>query len=106
MEKEGENWKISKERRDLERQNETERMERLTRAGKKKKDTIQKIKCKEIQQKITKELNRLPRNRQILAEKEVERERLILMKEAKEELWRKWRQKRMTKVTRSPVHLF
>ena len=94
MGKEGENWKISKERRDQERQKEEEKHERLGRAALQKRDTIQKIKCKEIQQKITKELTKLPRNRRIMTERAAEKERLMLLKEAKQELWRKWRQKK------------
>ena len=37
---------------------------------------------------------KLPRNRRILVERETEKERKLLLKEAKEELWKRWRQKK------------
>ena len=49
---------------------------------------------RKIQLKITEKLAELPRNRKILLERELEKERRILMKEAKEEIWKKWRQKK------------
>ena len=92
MGKEGEKWKISKERREKERMRELERSERLEKAAAKKRTALHQGKCKDMQRKITEELSKLPQNRKVLVEREMERERLILMKEAKQELWRKWRQ--------------
>ena len=57
-------------------------------------------KKKQTQQKITSTLKLLPKPKQILLEKEEERRKRILLKEAKEELWKRWRQRkgRETKV--------
>ena len=46
------------------------------------------------QQKITTQLAKLPENRRIMLERELETERKLNLKEAKEELWRRWRQKK------------
>ena len=94
MNKEGENWQISKERREDERRQLVEKHERLGTARTKKEAVRTKQKCKEIQSKITTELKKLPRNRQILMEKEMERKRILLLREAKQELWKKWRQRK------------
>ena len=51
-------------------------------------------KRKTIQKKITETLQKLPRNTQILIEREEEKRRRILLQEAKQELWRRWRQKK------------
>ena len=51
-------------------------------------------KCKEIQTKITAEMMKLPRNRRILLERETEKERKLLLKEAIKELCKRWRQKK------------
>ena len=85
---------MSKERRDLEREKERERSERVTIANRKKEKTLNNINNKKKQTKITEMLNSLPENRRILAEKEAEKERILSLKEAKLELWRRWRHKK------------
>ena len=94
MAKDGINWKISKERRDLEREEKERRYERLNKAANRKKETLEKIDIKEKQLKITAELQKLPENRRKILEMEIERERLMMLKEAKEELWKKENQKK------------
>ena len=47
-----------------------------------------------MQRKITDSLATLPKNRQILLLREEERERLILLQEAKKEIWKRWRQRK------------
>ena len=92
MEEEGYHWKKSKERREQEKKNEDERQARLELAAEKRAKTLEKLETHKIQQKITDKLQELPQNRRILAERELERERKITLKEAREELWKKWRQ--------------
>ena len=43
---------------------------------------------------MTESLKILPKNQRIIIEREEEKERLMLLQEAKVELWRKWRQRR------------
>ena len=50
------------------------------------------MKRRDMQTKITQRLQIIPRNRQILLEKQMEKERLMYLKEAKEEIWKRWRQ--------------
>ena len=88
---EGETWEISKERRELEKIKEYEKRERLLRAKDKKEKMLEKIKTKEIQTKITDNLNLIPKNRKILVEARIEKERLLDIKEAREKIWKKWR---------------
>ena len=94
QETEGINWKISKERRDLDRKLQEEKTERLERGAIKKKQIQEKTNTKLKQQKITSQLAKLPENRRIMVERELETERKLNLKEAKEELWRRWRQKK------------
>ena len=47
------------------------------------------MKRRDMQTKITQRLQIIPRNRQILLEKQMEKERLMYLKEAKEEIWKK-----------------
>ena len=91
MQEEGFNWKISQERREQMRKEEIERTERKGRAAVKKTETLEKIENKNLQRKITDTLGKLPRNRRILLEREIEKERRITIKEAREELWKRWR---------------
>ena len=91
MQEEGYNWKKSKERREQERREEMERQERLNIAAEKKEKTLQKIEKTKLQKKITDSLNQIPRNRRILLEQRLEKERRMTLKEAKEEIWKKWR---------------
>ena len=84
--KEGETWKASKERRDLERIKEEEKKERLMRANKKKEKTLTTIKKKEMQTKITENLKLMPENWRILIENRIEKERLLDLKEAREKI--------------------
>ena len=51
-------------------------------------------KRKQVQLKITSTLKLLPKPTQILLEKEEDRKKRILLKEAKEDLWKKWRQRK------------
>ena len=92
MSEHGYNWKISKERRELMRKEEEEKRERQSRAAKKKEETPERIENKKLQRKITDTLGELPRNKRIILERELDRERRMTLKEAKEELWKKWRQ--------------
>ena len=62
MEIEGNHWKKSQERRELERRKAEEKRERLKKAEAKKKQTLHKIKCTKIQEKITASLLMLPEN--------------------------------------------
>ena len=94
QETEGINWKISKERRDQERKALEDKAERIQRGAHKKKQTLERIDKKLKQQRITQELEKLPDNRRILLEREIETERKLNLKEAKEELWKRWRQKK------------
>ena len=63
IEENGEKWKKSKERRDIERTEEEERKARRDKAAGKKRETLEKIETKKIQQKITDCLMKLPQNR-------------------------------------------
>ena len=92
MAEEGHNWKISKERREKEREQKRTRDERLERANKQKEETLKKLETRERQSKITETLGKLPENRRILVERELDKERRVNLKEAREEVWKKWRQ--------------
>ena len=91
LREEGETWKISSERREIEKQKELERHDKLKKAGKKKIETLEKLKVKEKQTKITEMLAELPDNRRKMLEIRLEKERILDLKEAKERLWKKWR---------------
>ena len=45
-------------------------------------------------QKITETLEQLPKNTQILIEREEEKRKRILLQDAKQELWKRWRQRK------------
>ena len=90
MEKEGISWEKSKERREYER-GKAERMQIVEMRKKALKDKVVKDK---IQEKITESLARLPENRQRLLRMEEDKERRMLLTEAKKELWKRWRQKK------------
>ena len=94
IEENGEKWKKSKERRDLEKMEHLEKSERLGRAAVRREETLELIEKRKIQQKITENLKLLPENRRKIIEKEEERKRSLLMEEAENELWRKWRQRK------------
>ena len=49
------------------------------------------MEVKKKQQKITEALEKIPDNRRIILERELERERRMNLKEAKEEVWKRWR---------------
>ena len=53
----------------------------------------------QLQAKISDCWKRLPQTRQKVLELEEERERRLLLKEAKEELWKRWRQRKGRKAT-------
>ena len=91
MREEGYNWKVSKEKGDEERRKQEEREERLRRAEHQKGELLEKLDVKKKQQKITEALEKIPDNRMIMLERELERERRINLKEAKEEVWKRWR---------------
>ena len=59
-----------------------------------KQNAIETERKKVIQKKITESLGELPGNRRVILERELEKERRLLLKEAKEEIWKKWRQKK------------
>ena len=90
LENEGATWEKSKERRELEKQ----RLCRVQEGQTKKEALIQKREKEQLQRKITDSLATLPKNRQILLLREEERERLILLQEAKKEIWKRWRQRK------------
>ena len=94
IEENGEKWKKSRERRDLEKVEELEKRERLGRAAEKKKETMETIKKRKIQQKITEKLNILPENRRKIIERKELLQRNLMMAEAENELWRKWRRRK------------
>ena len=94
MSKEGYNWKVSKERRDLEREEKVEKEDRLQKARNRKDLTLEKLKKKEKQLKITTELRKIPENRRKILLLEIEKERILTLKEAKEELWSKHSQRK------------
>ena len=73
------------------RKEEEEKQERKNRAATKKAETLEKIENRNLQRKITDSLGTLPRNRRILLEREIEKERRLTIKEAREELWKRWR---------------
>ena len=60
----------------------------------KKRVLQEKIEKDKIQTKITENLVQLPKNRQILMQREEERERRILIQETKKALWKRWRQRK------------
>ena len=76
----------------MDREKEKEKHDRIQRAQKQKKETIEKIKRKETQTKITEKLAEIPGNRRKIIEMKIEKERLMELKEAKLKLWNKWRQ--------------
>ena len=94
LEIDGTNWEKSKERRAEEKKKEEEKLERLRRAEIKRNTLTEKLEKRKLQTKITETLQELPQNRRILVEREKERERKLLLQEAKLELWKKWRQKK------------
>ena len=53
---------------------------------------MEKTEDKKKQQKITENLENLPEIKRILLEREMEKERRLNLKEAKEEVWKRWRQ--------------
>ena len=92
MEKEGTHWKKSQERRELEKNELAERTERLQRAENKKQKTLSRIRCNKIQEKITSSLESLPENKRKILRMRENKEKAILLKEARREVWTKWRQ--------------
>ena len=94
MEEEGTNWEKSKERRELKKKEEEERMERRNKAAAKSREARENWERKMTQQRITETLKKLPKNKHILIEREEEKRRRILLKEAKEQLWKRWRQRK------------
>ena len=84
MKEEGYHRQKSKERREVERR----KQERLAEASAKKECTMEKLETRKLQTKITETLKEFPRNRRILLERELEKERRMTLKEAKEEIWK------------------
>ena len=99
IEEEGSKWKVSKERREMEREAALEREERLLIGRQKGSLAKEKHEKKEKQEKITKTLNKLPENRRKLVKAQLEKERRIEIKEAREEIWKKYRQNKGKKGT-------
>ena len=98
LREEGETWQVSKERRELEKVKETERRERLARAGQKKADIMGKLKVREIQTTISQRLSEVPENKRKLIEARIEKERMMDLKEVKQKMWKKWRQNKGKKI--------
>ena len=94
MKREGLNWEKSKERREEERQKMLEKDDIMRKAARKKREALDKHHRKELQTKIMSQLMLIPENRRILLEREIEKERILNLKEAKLELWRRWMQKK------------
>ena len=82
------------ERREAERTELEEKIERKKRAEKKSKEAKEDWNRKQTQMKITEAMKILPKEKQILIENEEEKRNRILLKEAKEELWKRWRQRK------------
>ena len=76
----------------MERLLEEERIERLAKAGLKRRNMLTNIKMKETQTKITDKLREIPENERKILEMKVEKERRMELKEAKEKLISWWRQ--------------
>ena len=88
MKEEGYHWQKSKDRRE----EENRRKERIAEAAAKREKTLERLATKKLQTKITETLLELPENRRIILEGEMEKERRMILKEAKQEIWKKWRQ--------------
>lgn len=89
MKEEGHSWRNSEERREDERTRQREKEERLMRAAKQREQLLEKTENKKKQQKITESLEKLPENKRIMLEREMERERRLNLKEAKDEVWKR-----------------
>ena len=76
-------------RREEERKKAKEKNERLTRAAKCKENTLVNIERNKTQTKITNALAKLPENKQKILEMEEEKERNMMMDDARDELWRR-----------------
>ena len=76
-----------------------EKEERLKRAGIQKKETMDKIQVKRIQTKITEKMKEFPGNLRIITERGADKERRLLLAEAKEEIWKRLRQNKGRKNT-------
>ena len=74
------------------REERMRKQERLAEASAKRERTLNRLEAKKLQTKITETLKELPRNRRILLEGEMEKERRMTLREAKQEVWKKWRQ--------------
>ena len=88
MEMNGYNWRKSSERREFERNRLEEREERIMTAQRKKQNIMENERKRQIQRRITESLGELPNNKRILLEREIELEKRLLIKEAKEEIWK------------------
>ena len=71
-----------------------EKEDRLEKARVKKDNTKEKLEKKEKQLKITSELKKIPENRRKILPMEIEKERILTLKEAKEKFWNKHSQKK------------
>ena len=69
----------------------------------KKQNIMEKERKRQIQTRITESLGELPNNKRILLEREMELEKRLLIKEAKEEIWKKWRQNKGRKKTNPKI---
>ena len=98
LEKEGNKWEMSKERRWAENNEKIEREERLQRGREKREKLIGEIENRKTQQRITDMLRQLPENRRTVLEMELEKERKLSLQEAKMELWRTRRNSKQTKL--------
>ena len=98
MKSDGINWNKSKERRELEFREEMERQRREKLDREAKENENHENEKRKVQTKITECWARLPEVRRKNVEAAEDRERRLLLKEAKEELWKRWRQKKGRKI--------
>ena len=103
MEMNGYKWKFSKERRDLERSRLEEKEEWICRAQRLKQNFVEAERKKHIHKKIIESLGELPKNKRLLLEREIQLERRPHLKEAKEEVWKKWKQNKGRKGTNPKI---
>ena len=104
LKEDGLNWKRSEERKDedMRRRMNKQAEERKIKAGDRKEEDTNTSR-QTIQLKISESLKRLPEVKKKAIEAEEERERRLMLKEAKEELWKRWRQRKGRKTDHPEV---
>ena len=86
-------WERSEERKEEEMKKRLDKQASQQKKRSREEEEVSSRK-KTIQLKISESLKRLPETRKKAIEAEEEKERRLLLKEAKEELWKRWRQKK------------